>query len=108
MMEELKPCPFCGGKAEIGTYIYDRESSICGGFVECTMCGISYNVGVSSQDLIERELTNLWNTRYEPTCYPVSGHGIPTKVFCARCDEPLLGAANYCPNCGARVVEVEE
>ena len=34
MINELKPCPFCGGKAEIKT----AASKICS-WVKCTVCG---------------------------------------------------------------------
>ena len=47
MSEELKPCPFCGGKAVIEVIELHRHI-ICkmpvykgGAFIECTECGLS-------------------------------------------------------------------
>ena len=40
MKEELKRCPFCGGKAEIRE-IATRTSSIGGFYVMCTKCKTS-------------------------------------------------------------------
>lgn len=40
-MTDLKPCPFCGEKAEIERYGNGRQSTI----VNCTMCGCSLETG---------------------------------------------------------------
>ncbi|MDO4591034.1 MAG: Lar family restriction alleviation protein [Slackia sp.] len=36
MSEELKPCPFCGGKADLSTH---TTASACRGVVHCQECG---------------------------------------------------------------------
>ena len=53
-----------------------------------------------------------WNTRAERTCYNAIGYGfIPdedTPAFkCSECGETHLcdNWYDYCPNCGAKVVE---
>lgn len=52
MTEKLKPCPFCGGSAEIS-----------GGTVYCPVCEISFtNERIKGADAIE-EVTELWNYR---------------------------------------------
>lgn len=64
MSEELKPCPFCGGKAVIEV-IEPHRHIICkmpvykgGAFIECTECGCA----ISGET--ETEATEKWNRRY--------------------------------------------
>ena len=53
-MAELKPCPFCGGKAK------ERYACLNGVFVQCNECRVSTYV-FSSQDAA----TRAWNKRVE-------------------------------------------
>jgi Lar family restriction alleviation protein len=63
MSEELKPCPFCGGKAERHT-IEDEEPSNAGGDVICcSRCGASSHVEFGRKE----NLVSVWNTRPELT-----------------------------------------
>lgn len=58
MNEELKPCPFCGGKAiscSTGN-IYTKEYF----FVKCTKCGIESPSAINKKDAI-----TAWNKRAE-------------------------------------------
>lgn len=63
MSEELKPCPFCGGKAVIEV-IEPHEHIICkmpsytgGAFIECKECGCA----ISGETKIEA--AGKWNRR---------------------------------------------
>lgn len=63
MSEELKPCPFCGGKAVIEV-VEPHKHIICkmpvykgGAFIECTECGCA----ISGET--EIEVTEKWNRR---------------------------------------------
>lgn len=63
MSEELKPCPFCGGKAVIEV-IEPHKHIICkmpvykgGAFIECTEC----ECAISGET--ETEATEKWNRR---------------------------------------------
>lgn len=67
MSEKLKPCPFCGGEANL--YV---QMSV-DGFVECRECVaiILRSVpnpwagkGNSSEDFLKHELAEAWNTRH--------------------------------------------
>ena len=58
-MEELKPCPFCGGQAElrivgIGGYKTAYE-------VRCLNCGVGTDYDEDKQSVID-----VWNTRSAP------------------------------------------
>lgn len=64
---ELKPCPFCGGEASIGTVRYEpcditrlnnREK---GYFVNCQICSARNESGISYAT--EEEAIKHWNTR---------------------------------------------
>ena len=55
MSIELKPCPFCGGEAEIERYGTPRVSTI----VSCMNCGVSKECGE------EFNHGEDWNSRIE-------------------------------------------
>lgn len=68
-MEELKPCPICGGKVE-GRLRggYDRFG--CDEFsaeVECR-CGLTFDVPCVSEETWESELASAWNARSGEKC----------------------------------------
>lgn len=98
-MQQLKPCPFCGADGKL-VNIPDCNGSlnwavICGD-IRCKVCPCT------SYHETEQEAVDAWNTRAERTCE------IEKAVFgyeCNKCHERIFEAVNYCPNCGARVVE---
>ncbi len=121
---DLKPCPFCGGKVEIQPWKYNRHLP---GFIYdfvCLHCGCSFHAGYCET---EDEAIAKWNTRL--ACYDCQMGGVPateenmakygwvkertchaTKVDsftwgCSECGGHWHDAVNYCPNCGAKVVE---
>ncbi len=54
-MTDLKPCPFCGGKA-----VVEPEGFIvCGYWVKCSKCGIEQNTPYEMAD----EAIAAWNRR---------------------------------------------
>ena len=55
MNEELKPCPFCGGKAIIVQRL--KDIGINKYFVKCTKCG------ARTDDGVEEHVGVLWNKR---------------------------------------------
>lgn len=77
MCSGLKPCPFCGGEARIIAKPY--EPKVCVGCDDDTCLGFS---GLGWPYDSEKEATEAWNRRAERS-----------------------GGLNYCPNCGAKVVE---
>jgi len=61
-MDELKPCPFCGGKAE-GPFYYDPYYGYqgdCGSYtIECNACRALVNQRTKEQ------VIDIWNRRAE-------------------------------------------
>jgi len=55
-IETLKPCPFCGGKAQFLENEIDFVSVVS---VDCTGCGASYDCCTDT----ESEAAEMWNTR---------------------------------------------
>lgn len=115
-MTELKPCPFCGGEAELHP-TYDMDTNeVDGWFVWCNndTCECKPETW---QFFTEAEAIAVWNTRAERTCHvkasydtgDVDNRGSNAEwyfAFSCGCElywdesEP----PNYCPNCGAKVV----
>lgn len=104
-MEELKPCPFCGGEA-IPPNELDHH-------VSCSECRASGGNWAEYDSAVE-----AWNTRHERTCLNVTEQG--TEDVCYKCDlfkcsscgwdgivdDGLVKRtiAMFCPNCGAKVL----
>lgn len=112
-MTELLPCPFCGGEAKL--YSVGTGSPHYGHYhqVVCQGCLTASGAYWSG----EQSAIDAWNTRAERTC-----HDIKPQLPYFKCD--VCGMAdmgggeiwisdgfyrgqkpNYCPNCGAKVVE---
>ena len=105
VMEELKPCPFCGGEAVLETHCINRHiaSTVYCGNKDC-ICH-----GVNQVFTSENGAARAWNNRVERTChnlgreegtnYELYDFGCSTCGYCADITEP-----NYCPHCRAKVV----
>ena len=102
---ELKPCPFCGGKAGIYSIAkYEKEAY-------CENCGAVSNICMTEEEAVE-----AWNRRDERTCGEWRGDSRQDAIgyaaahecdelWCEHCDIELDDGWCYCPNCGAKVVE---
>ena len=130
MSEELKPCPFCGGEAEI------YNDGFGGNWAVRCACGAE----VSGYIETEAEAVAAWNTRAERTCDECQFDAVPatdenmakrgwvrertcrnmgyyidhTRFKCSECGyngwvkwakDGEDKVPCYCPNCGAKVVE---
>ena len=107
-MTDLKPCPFCGGKA------WHYALGPIEHHIECTnpKC-----CAVTGGWMTEDEAIAAWNARAERTCEWELEHSgtLYDKWRCSecgylfvepRCDQGYTDMEpNYCPNCGAKVVE---
>ena len=119
MSNELLPCPFCGGTQDEDGAIDHGESCFVYQLIDMFM------YGSGSKNIIEK----AWNTREpmrnieayariavqeaERTCRMEMLPPDETRMrwLCSECSGVHLGEAshfvrpNYCPSCGAKVVE---
>lgn len=115
-MTELLPCPFCGSEAELHP-AYDIDTDdVDGYFVICRNKNCTAWPETAEYPT-EAEAIEAWNTRAERTChidpfvkdefrgYQCTNCGIRKGIY--KTDGLLVAhmGFNYCPNCGAKVVE---
>ena len=126
-MNKLKPCPFCGGEAQIqhqSRELYGDAVDWYGVYCKKQFCGY-----VSGQST-EAEAVAAWNTRAddyrhaaeywqrmyentftERTCKRITlglerEREIATVSWiCSACGKHMSRDDNYCPNCGRKVVD---
>lgn len=108
MAETLKPCPFCGGEAELvtGTRRDGEYIENCA-FVRCERCGAKtyeFHECMTAEE-VQGYATDVWNERAERTCRYV---GDEISGGCSECRGWLDPACSYCPSCGARVVSGDD
>lgn len=108
---DLKPCPVCGGK---NTILVNTRGDDWDDSIDCPDCGMRFTGFETAEELIE-----AFNTRSERTC-----HDLEPSFYTFGCDKcgvlveggDEIGVLvspevsenrlfNYCPNCGAKVVE---
>lgn len=94
-MTDLKPCPFCGEMPQyenMGQYYK----------LECKPCFMVMRA-FRKKDLLEK-----WNNRAERTCEDLKEFA--NLFTCSSCGVTQYERLNpnYCPECGARVIGVEE
>ena len=109
MTDELKPCPFCGGEARVHI---DRRSNVLN--IGCKDCGIG-TIYVVADEVGLKEAVGAWNTRAERTTeLIVAADDLGKDLYpcmCFQCGYTKLddfwrkNHVNYCPNCGAKVVD---
>ena len=61
--EKLLPCPFCGGKAVLGSNIVDNYTNtitITAYYIHCSSCNLCPQSEFSKDLMIEK-----WNTRFK-------------------------------------------
>ena len=119
MSIELKPCPFCGVLPTMRSYTYSTPGSECIQFkVECENDNCPPQPTVDWHYWTAEEAAEAWNTRAERTCRAIphdnlnesEGMGDAWEI-CSECGAVLAVITdnqpppNYCPDCGAKVVE---
>lgn len=92
-MQELKPCPFCGGEADVHYFAHDDS--------ECTVMCSNPNCRASvsakscgSMTTAYNRARKLWNRRAERTCTPIEvleegEFGLFIHHDCSECHEQL-------------------
>lgn len=134
MAETLKPCPFCGGEAEMFAGEYRDGGCVANyAYVRCKRCGTrtyEFREHMTSDEVMGYA-AEVWNERAERTCRVVTKERRFSKTqtlvtkSCSACghafgseevrpilpglDETMVlesvDVPSYCPHCGARVVE---
>jgi Lar family restriction alleviation protein len=115
MTEELKPCPFCGGKVTLT----ERDPSEGYRYlIRCENCEGDFNnpekvvadFCFCSDD--KEAIIKKWNTRVkdaEPVRHgkwifeSIRGHAVMTCSECCRVQDGQTLCFTYCLNCGARM-----
>ena len=108
--QKLRECPFCGGgaKAKESLRSFTSELWEMYVYVVCKKCGATVE-GADKAEAIE-----AWNTRHERTCrnefdrcfaFECSECGVNVEGGDMLGHNSSEGAFNFCPNCGAKVVE---
>lgn len=112
MAETLKPCPFCGGEADVHYFAHDDS--------ECTVMCSNPNCRASvsakscgSMTTACNRARKLWNRRAERTCRVESSHEVEGDGCYAHFEYELTCGheiawgdqlpPSYCPECGRRV-----
>ena len=114
---ELLPCPFCGGEPLLieGFYDYDGGDrwNYQGASVRCS-CGCILEIPNKSDEYLPLNHAldfayKAWNTRAERITTRNGKHKTKygRKVPLCECCGYAIGDSryNYCPNCGAKVVD---
>ena len=103
-MTDLKPCPFCGGEA----WVYLSDGFGDESFESIVQCDNGHTLVGGCKT--KAEAIAAWNARAERTCERVLYK--PTGVLvCSECGAGMPKQLdkycylNYCPNCGAKVVD---
>lgn len=108
-MNELLPCPFCGGEAKVFHYSSAIRDEVWRVVCDKPFCA------QGPDGYTEAEAIAAWNTRAERTCEciaeyaksPIDGKTIVLHR-CSACHELMRPHMAYCPNCGARVIRSDQ
>ena len=118
-MTDLRTCPFCGGEAAEILDEFDEYREKFGDEFNEIGLGASYKAvccsvnkggcgAVGGWKPTEAEAIAAWNARAERTCRSIDPTDSREFFICSNCN---FGAGrvefipNYCPNCGAKVVD---
>lgn len=105
-MTELKPCPK-GCDSYISVNVVDTAPGWWVATIRCTDCSIEITRGAGTEKKALEKAIEAWNTRAERTCKweAVTDPNGKITEFMGECGCCMGYVPNYCPNCGAKVVE---
>ena len=112
-MDELRPCPFCGGEAKLRFFHIKPANA-----PELKQWSIEHEC-VAMRSVIfsnecEADAIKAWNTRHESTCRIMDENETIHKAgdseefyepagVCSECGD-FIPIRSFCPTCGARVI----
>lgn len=110
MSEDLKACPFCGGKAKIG-HATDEEGWIVGYFIECPSIKC-HNVHQMRFSHKEQDAIKVWNTRpvLSPVKWPAKQYSYATmngQEYTTEFQDGWNNAIDACIAAASNTVGVE-
>lgn len=109
MSDELKPCPFCGGRA-----IMKIQKHIPNGYDYTPTCQDPSCAGRLTKKWInEADAIEAWNRRAERTVKVVEHDASitdtdgykyhRTEYLCGACKKKVLSGDDYCSHCGVKL-----
>ena len=88
-MDELKPCPFCGGKSEIFRGVNENQHTI-----RCTQCAMKMPTMLNEKDAVA-----AWNRRPEPENKPLTLEQLRQMdrepVYSSQCGWGIIGFRKF-------------
>lgn len=106
-MDELKPCPFCGGAAHIEVDDIQEPEMFWHYSPRCDDWGCLGHMFWFGYDT-EEDAVEAWNTRWERRCdlirIPYREFTIGYEYKCSVCGYSMTDHDSYCSECGARRV----
>lgn len=105
-MDNLKPCPFCGGEAVLnhGHMITATGQYLAN--VKCSECGIATRVvwSTDSPEEAVKEAIEAWNKRAERTAKVETYTDDQQETWSVcECGTEVYPYYTYCPCCGAKL-----
>ncbi len=107
-MNELKPCPFCGGESLLRDRYINGVANTKHYIRECRHCKATFAHWFRSI----KKANEAWNRRVD-TMQVVRGEWEPANPICPVCGEDKFKGLDadiwsdwtpaYCPNCGAKM-----
>ena len=106
-MSELKPCPFCGGKAQAEVI---QWGEVVNASIYCTRCGVG--IHRNDQNGALDAAIAAWNTRHEETCEVKEIETIAQTLSmaswlswgeCSECGCLTPVDSTFCIHCGRKV-----
>ncbi len=108
---ELKPCPFCGGKAKLKKgFPYQQNSQTKYAFIQCTKCrakAATYEqYPFQPYESILVFAARDWNRRIERhgEWYGEWKETMGRMWECSVCGQREIDKSTYCRRCGAKMV----
>jgi hypothetical protein len=105
-VSELKPCPFCGGKASKVTWMQVDSKPL----YQVGCANLSCPITPSTEWLIDdKAAIDIWNTRSSHESVPhgkwvYETIGGKEYCYCSECGQIAESfEPHYCPSCGAKM-----